>query len=400
MRTDEARTLGRREFLGRAALVAGAGRGVFAQPSGIDVLSTVTISHQSDLYHGWPTLVRRRSGELLVVWSGGREAHVCPFGRVEMMRSADDGLTWTWPRVLLDGPLDDRDAGVLETTKGTLLVTTFSSLAYQPILEEAERTGGWPLGRLRRWQAAHQRLGPEEREAELGTWVIRSTDGGRTWSAPANSLVNSPHGPLQLADGRILYAGKELWTGENRIGVVVSEDDGQSWSWLATIPTREGDDHRQYHELHAVETTEGRLVVHIRNHNPRNARETLQTESTDGGRTWSVPHEIGVWGLPSHLLRLRDGRLLMSYGYRRPPFGNQVRISSDGARTWSESLTISDDGASGDLGYPSSAELDDGSLVTVWYELPKGRERAVLRLSRWRLTASRVAIKEALGASP
>ena len=34
---------------------------------------------------------------------------------------------------------------------------------------------------------------------------------------------------------------------------------------------------------------------------------------------------MGVWGLPSHLLRLRDGRLLMTYGYRRAPFGNQAR---------------------------------------------------------------------------
>jgi hypothetical protein len=44
--------------------------------------------------------------------------------------------------------------------------------------------------------------------------------------------------------------------------------------------------------------------------------ETLQCESADGGKTWCEPHEIGVWGLPSHLLRLRNGNLLMTYGYR------------------------------------------------------------------------------------
>jgi hypothetical protein len=52
-------------------------------------------------YHGWPTVVRRRSGELLLVYSGGREAHVCPFGRVELMNSRDQGTTWSWPRTLL-----------------------------------------------------------------------------------------------------------------------------------------------------------------------------------------------------------------------------------------------------------------------------------------------------------
>ena len=34
---------------------------------------------------------RRKTGELIVTWSGGREGHVCPFGRVEMMTSKDGG---------------------------------------------------------------------------------------------------------------------------------------------------------------------------------------------------------------------------------------------------------------------------------------------------------------------
>ena len=43
-------------------------------------------------------------------------SHVCPFGRVEWMRSRDGGRTWSWPEVLLDSPIDDRDSGVIETT--------------------------------------------------------------------------------------------------------------------------------------------------------------------------------------------------------------------------------------------------------------------------------------------
>ncbi len=84
----------------------------------------------------WPGAA---TASLLLVYSGGREAHVCPFGRVELMRSGDDGQTWSWPRVLLDSAIDDRDSGVLETAKGTLLVTTFTSLAYEPILASAEK---------------------------------------------------------------------------------------------------------------------------------------------------------------------------------------------------------------------------------------------------------------------
>jgi hypothetical protein len=176
-----------------------------------------------------------------------------------------------------------------------------------------------------------------------------------------------------------------LWKSGQWIGVCESTDDGRSWKKLAQIPTRAGDDPGEYHELHAVEATNGTIVVQIRNNNPANRSETLQTESPDGGKTWSVPHPIGVWGLPSHLVRLRDGRLLMSYGYRRKPFGNQARISTDHGKTWGEPVTISGDGANGDLGYPSTVELQDGTLLTAWYEQMSSRPRAVLRLAKWSL---------------
>ena len=384
----------RREMLQASTVATAAvllrGRPAAAAPKA-EVLETKVISHQPELYNGWPTVARRKCGQLLVVCSGGREAHVCPFGRVEMMRSDDEGRTWGWPCVLLDTEIDDRDSGVLETAKGTILVTTFTSLAYESYnLAKAEKIkpgepGAWAPERLARCQAAHNRLPAEKRKEMLGELMLRSTDGGATWSAPYRCQVNSPHGPFQLADGRVLYAGKELWHGDHRNGVCESKDDGQSWQWLATIPTREGDRPDSYHELHGVETTDGRLVVQIRNHNKQNSGETLQTESSDGGKTWSTPHTIGVWGLPSHLLRLQDNRLLMTYGHRRPPYGNQARVSEDGGRTWSESMILSGDGLGGDLGYPSTVQLKDGSLLSVWYEAMKGYRGAVLRQARWKL---------------
>ena len=74
----------------------------------------------------------------------------------------------------------------------------------------------------------------------------------------------------------------------------------------------------------------------------------------------------------------------MSYSYRRIPFGNQVRISNDEGITWSPPATISADGLTSDLGYPSTVELSNGSFLSVWYEVLKGSDLAQLRQARWR----------------
>ena len=385
----------RRTFISQATTAALATPWIaHAAAPAAKIIETKVISQQPEFYHGWPTVARRQNGELWVTWSGGRESHVCPFGQVHSMTSRDDGASWTWPRVLLDSAIDDRDSGVIETAKGSLIVTTFTSLAYEDSLKKATAmaehtdkgwvTKGMPPEQFARWTAANARLSDEQRKAELGEWLIRSTDGGKTWSTRLPTIVNSPHGPIQLKGGRLLYAGKQLWTGERKVGVCESKDDGLTWQWLAEIPARKGDAVKNYHELHCVEAVDGTIVAQIRNHNEANKGWTLQTESKDGGKSWSEPHPV-CYGLPSHLLKLRDGRLVMSYGHRRAPYGNQARISADNGRTWSDEIILSGDGKGGDLGYPSTVELADGTLLTVWYESMKEPKLAVLRQAKWRL---------------
>ncbi|MEI9897805.1 MAG: hypothetical protein WDN28_29090 [Chthoniobacter sp.] len=126
-----------------------------------------TISLQPQYYHGWPTVTRRRNGDLALVVSGGREGHICPFGRVEMMVSRDPGARrGTGRKTILDSPSDDRDAGILETARGTLLATTFTSLAYErPPARRAEearpagRVAGGTTARLAASLHASQRRG-------------------------------------------------------------------------------------------------------------------------------------------------------------------------------------------------------------------------------------------------
>ncbi|MFW6059228.1 MAG: exo-alpha-sialidase, partial [Phycisphaeraceae bacterium] len=318
-----------------------------------------TISQHPERFHGWPTVARRRDGELLVACSGNRQAHVCPFGKVELIRSRDDGKTWSEPVLLADGPLDDRDAGVIETSKGTILVNWFTSLAWLrkvlPLIERGERDAP---ENVERWYQIRDGLDEQTMRRELGGWMLRSEDGGKTWSARINTVANSPHGPTELSDGRLLYVGALVdETGQGaesgspfaagRLSVSESRDDGRTWTWLADLPgAPEGS---RYVEPYAVEAADGRIVAQIRYHGPEH-RETLQCESLDGGWTWSEPRSIGVAGFPSHLLRLRDDRLLMTYGHRYEPWGNQARVSEDHGQTWSEPIVLLGEGGPRDLG--------------------------------------------------
>lgn len=359
-----------------------------------------TISHCSRSSQGWPTILRKSDGSLILVYSGGRDGHYCPFGRIEMMTSHDEGETWSWPRVILDTDLDDRDAGIVETSTGTLLVTTFSHAMYEDIITELEQGRSVPFiaegqvrgallvpERLPAWKAARDRVSSEERKRQTGEWMIRSTDGGRSWSAHYRCLVSSPHGPIRLKDGRLLYPGKTLRDigdcPKESIGVCESSDDGVTWRWLGQIPEIKEYAHSSLHELHAVEAANGIIITHIRNHNETNKFEILQSISTDGGYTWCKPYPTGIWGFPSHLLKLRDDRLLMTYSHRREPYGNYARISRDHGKTWSPPVNLSPDSDCPDFGYPSTAELSDGTLLTIWYEAMNGNSKTFLRQVKW-----------------
>ncbi len=89
------------------------------------------ISRQDGRYVGWPTICRRSGGELLVVFSGDRDFHICPFGKLQMVRSRDGGITWSAPETIANSPLDDRDGGIIELPDGKLLAAWFTSIYYK-----------------------------------------------------------------------------------------------------------------------------------------------------------------------------------------------------------------------------------------------------------------------------
>ena len=341
------------------------------------------ICKQPGRYMGWPTIDRTASGELIVAFSGDREWHVCPYGKTQWIRSRDGGTTWSDPETITDSPIDDRDTGIHALRSGALLVNWFTSLAFE---DESHLT--WMRKVHPRademfdsWKPLAARLTSQERQL-LGRWTRRSEDGGKTWEGWSASHVGSPHGPTQLSDGRLLYVGRGTLDDKPILGASESIDDGRTWQliWHKESTTAE----RPLCELHQAELPDGRIVAMIR-YDIGPDHYLWQMESEDGGHSWSSPRVTEIWGLPPHLLVLRDGRLLCTYGHRRVPYGQRACLSRDGGRTWDYEgeIIIRGDAPSDDLGYPASIEMDDGSILTVYYQQEHAGEPPCLMTTRW-----------------
>ncbi len=348
-------------------------------------------------YFGWPTVARMDDGTLVVTSSGLRSQHVCPWGKTVLNLSRDDGATWSPPRVINDSPIDDRDSGVVSLGGGRLLVTWFASDTRIYLAQDWIK--GW-LGaeEVESWRAAMAGWTDELVNRHLGSWILLSDDGGLTWGRPIRSPVSTPHGPIRLRSGNLLYLGKPYGTWDDmRLGGIcaaASRDGGRTWDGLGAVPVAANTDPANYHEPHALELPSGKLlgVIRIENHSGKELAASgiptfsiMQTESADGGATWSQARPLGFHGSPPHLLRHSSGVLVMTYGYRQAPFGQRVAISRDDGATWDHDWIVRDDGPDGDLGYPSTVELADGSLFTVCYQKVTGDAKCSLLWSKWQM---------------
>jgi len=97
-----------------------------------------------------------------------------------------------------------------------------------------------------------------------------------------------------------------------------------------------------------------------------------QYDSFDGGRTWEGPKPMTEANQhPADVVRLASGRLLMVWGNRRPPLGVGSMISEDEGRSWryDDRVMLAWDSNNGDCGYPSVVQLDDGTIVMLYYSV-------------------------------
>jgi sialidase-1 len=332
-------------------------------------------------YSAWPSVARDADGNLLMACSGNRIMHVCPYGKVLILKSMDEGKTWSAPMIAIDTPLDDRDAGILNVGNGRLVVSTFNNT--RAAQKRWADGGKYGTDILRNLAVSYlPAVSDEQEEKYYGSLLSISENNGFSWSEPFKAPVTAPHGPNLLKNGSLIYAGSPFSSeprDPNHPISVYRSDNYKDFYKLADIPVCPEAPDVQYSEPHIIELPNGRLVLQIRMDELGKKYEkrlftTCQSISDDGGKTWTTPKITGSTGAPPHLMYHSSGTLISVYGRRTPTYGIQAMFSKDNGDSWDTDYYIWDEGQSADLGYPASVELDNGDIFTVFYAAKHGEK--------------------------
>lgn len=328
----------------------------------------VTISKVSGQHFAFPGVAQMPNGDIAVVSRQGKE-HAGPFGRIVLARSRDGGRSWSKPQSIYDSLSDDRNPAILTLPEGRVVLTfcTFDSWQKSATLRQR-----YPA------QAAIVENG--DTHSFLGHRIMFSRDSGHTWSKPQRIPNTPPHGLILGSDNNLYSLGGKNLNGKQIVIIRRSNDSGKTWTEYAKVARSAlpGQDKTEevYREPNLAILPDGKWVMVIRVNLDGYVRQSF---SNDRGLHWTRPQKLKIRGHPQHLLPLKDGRLPMTYGYRFYPFGIRACLSLDGGKTWDlkNEIVIRHGGGNGDLGYPSSIELDDGRVFTVYYYNHGGGDRYI-----------------------
>lgn len=227
----------------------------------------------------------------------------------------------------------------------------------------------------------------------------RSYDNGATFEGPIETPVTFPEElketsqslvggtsaghicrlPIMLESGDILCLVDGVFKSDDenasRIMLIRSTDQGQSWTYHATVVQNlkgEG-----YCEPAIARLPNEEFVCIMRT---GSGSPMYQTRSSDNGITWSVPISSEALGVYPCLLSMSNGILACSYGRVEPrredyyppeipkkhryySAGDMVMFSVDGGRTWTDHTTI---WYGPSTGYSTLVEPSPGELLCAY----------------------------------
>lgn len=349
-----------------------------AQPvEGVRKVKDVLIYKDAQYFSSFPSVIKRPDGELIVAFRRAPDRkvfgekgtnHTDPNSYLVMVRSKD-GETWTKePELIYAHPFGgSQDPCLLQLNDGSILCASYGWAFVRP--------DGIPNLKKPFFEAGNAIF--------LGGYLLRSTDGAKSWQGPiypphiqAEINYNALGDPVPaynrgaMVEGR---NGKIYWVvaasdrnspKKTSTHLLISEDKGLTWDYSSPVAV---DDTVTFNETSVYETPKGDLVAFLRTGNFND--QACIARSTDGGKTFQKWESMGFQGHPLNALRLPDKRVLLTYGYRHPPFGIRARILNAECTDFATApeIILREDGGSGDLGYTWPVQLDDEHVLVTYY---------------------------------
>lgn len=226
-----------------------------------------------------------------------------------------------------------------------------------------------------------------------GTYLCRSTDGGRTWEIAQDPRVRYPRNVFVEDTGELLFLAPGHDITESRLHVCRSSDHGRTWD-IRDVPLRWAPgDESIFDEPSILRLASGKLLGALRRQLPTTRghgfEDCVLIASDDDGGTWSTPRRFtNIAEVQPSLLQLRDGRLLCSYTNYHLPFGPCAIVSEDQGETWDLDHPFQLATSAGECtGWAVTIELDDNSLLTSYANTPYLNEDqpTTCEVVRWRL---------------
>jgi hypothetical protein len=321
----------------------------------------VVIYRKEGVYACFPSVRRLEDGRLHARFGTRvRRSHIDNTGGSSGAISSDGGYTWEPTDELFVDPRRVREDGAVITphARGWVYVP-------EEQLPEIKKRG-------RKWMHAREGtvayLGDPRVRIELPDGEDKLIEfespvpGGTMGYHLSSSFLHT--GNLWMTAVYCFFGNK----GPNGVWAVRSGDNGETWDVVEVA--RPLGDKISFGEAAICENGLGEIICMMRT-SPAGKYNTYQCFSSDGGRTWSPPQDSGIWGYPCNVIKLDDGRLLCTYGYRREPMGIRAVLSDDGGHTWDLEneivLRADGHGHGGDNGYPISLQMDDGHIFTIYY---------------------------------
>lgn len=299
---------------------------------------------------GWPNLTRLPDGTIVLV-GFDKPSHGQVEGDVACWASEDEGQTWTYR-----GTITEHEPNTVRMNHAAGVDAEGNLIAVVSGWSDVQQPGSEKRG--------------DFRDAIIRPWVCTSTDGGKSWNVrkefPTDPAGREfiPFGDILVSDGGRLNLSAYSTSYYDKPGpwaayFLTSDDRGQTWEVRSKIADN-------LNETAILNLGNGEWLAALR------GPAMSLYRSTDDGLTWQDEGQVSEKKqIPGHLLQLKDGRILLTYGDRREGLrGVRARMSADKGKSWGAPVYVARM-AESDGGYPASLERDDGQVLSVFYTHPE-----------------------------